>query len=414
MRPRAFPIRTLVPGRTLASEAEDLGLYAASAARSWAHFPHMLRVDGLDTRQVALLSDRARLLQIPVIEAMPYRHGADWSEGIMLSADTSAVGALARDVGMHDEAIERALSDLLSALAARTRRLNLPTAEIALGGESGPLLIGIVNVTPDSFSDGGRFLDPSKAVAHGLRLAEQGARFLDVGGESSRPGSEPVSPQEELRRVMPVVEALRAALPAGVHLCIDTMKPEVAREAVGAGVEIINDVSGLSADPRMRAAAAELAVPVIVNHMRGTPRTMQDAPAYRHTVLEVLADLDALVEAAVAEGVARERILVDPGIGFGKRTSDNLALLRHLPAVASMGRPVVVGVSRKRFLEIFDGGADAASAERAEATLVAETCAALGGASLLRTHDPARAARASVLAAALAGPIAGSPDSRRD
>lgn len=183
MTPRAFLIRSLVPAISLAREAEDLGLYAAAAARSWAHFPHLVRVDGLTMGQLKGLREKARLLDIPVAEAMPYRHQDDWSEGLVLRADTTTLGALSRDVTIGYGSLGRALSDLLGAIASRTRRLNLKTGELLLEGDPGAVLMGILNVTPDSFSDGGRFVDPERAIQHGLEMARQGARIIDVGGE---------------------------------------------------------------------------------------------------------------------------------------------------------------------------------------------------------------------------------------
>ncbi len=401
MTPRAFLIRSLVPGISISSEAEELGLYGAAAARSWSHFPHMLRVDGLSTAQVTALREKARLLQISAAEAMPYRHGVDWSEGLLLAGDTTSLAALARDISISYASVGRALSSLLETLGGRSFRLHLKSGDLTLGNEAGVALMGILNVTPDSFSDGGRFVEPQVAVEHGLKMAADGARLIDVGGESSRPRSVPVPEAQELSRVVPVIEKLRAALPAGVGISIDTMKAVVARAAVKAGADIINDVSGLSADSGMRAAAADLGVPVIINHMRGTPRTMQEMPSYRHVIPEVLADLDVLVEAAMRAGIEKERIIIDPGIGFGKRLSDNVAILRHLPAFVSAGRPLAVGVSRKSFLASLAPDAGPETDARGDATVAAETLAALGGAHILRTHDPARAERAVRLAEVL-------------
>ncbi|HKY32661.1 MAG TPA: dihydropteroate synthase [Candidatus Polarisedimenticolia bacterium] len=403
MTPRAFLIRSLVPTVGLAHDAEDLGLYAAAAARSWSHFPHMLRVDGLTTPQVAALREKARLLRIQVAESMPYRHGEDWSEGLVISADTVSLSSLARDISISYASVGRALSELLAALAQRTRRLHFRSGDLVLDRGAGGVLMGVLNVTPDSFADGGRHEGVEGSVEHGLRLAADGAAIVDVGGESTRPGAAPVSVEEELARTIPVVKKLRDALPAAVIVSIDTMKSEVARAAVDAGAELINDVSGLSADPAMRAAAASLGVHVVLNHMRGTPRTMQNAPSYRHVIPEVIADLSEAAEAARQEGIDPEKILIDPGIGFGKRLADNLAILRHLAAFASLGRPVVVGISRKSFLGklVPDEGAD--SVPRGDATLAAEACAMLAGAHIVRTHDPARAARAGRVAGAISG-----------
>ena len=212
-----------------------------------------------------------------------------------------------------------------------------------------PLLTGIINVTPDSFSDGGRFLDAEAAVEHGLRLAAEGADILDVGGESTRPGSEPVDVQEELRRVMPVVGTLckKTDLP----ISIDTSKALVARHAIHAGAEIINDVTALSGDPAMLPLAVETGCGVCLMHAQGAPRTMQDNPVYADVVAEVLEYLRACRDALLAAGIVQDRIVVDPGIGFGKTAEHNLKLLAHAWQFHSLGCPVLIGHSRKRFLD---------------------------------------------------------------
>ncbi len=222
----------------------------------------------------------------------------------------------------------------------------LRTRTLALG--TAPLLMGIINVTPDSFSDGGRFLDADDAVEHGLRLAAEGADLLDVGGESTRPGAPPVDVQEELRRVMPVLGALSKQ--TAVPISIDTSKALVARHALHAGAEIINDISALLGDPAMLPLAAEAGCGLCLMHMRGMPRTMQDEPVYADVVAEVLEYLRHRRDALLAAGIAQDRIAVDPGIGFGKTTAHNLQLLAHAWRLHALGCPVLVGHSRKRFL----------------------------------------------------------------
>jgi dihydropteroate synthase len=295
------------------------------------------------------------------------------------------------------------------ARAAETALADPPAHEIRCGGRTlraasldaggRPLVMGILNVTPDSFSDGGRYAEPAAAVARGEEMASQGADILDVGGESTRPGSSPVPAAEEIRRVLPVVEAL--AVKGAAPVSIDTTKAEVARAAVGAGASMINDVSGMTMDPGMPAVAAELKVPVVLNHIRGVPRTMQDSPRYEHVVLEVLLDLAVRVRAARLAGVAPSQILVDPGLGFGKRPEDNLALLRHFAVFRSLGCPVLAGASRKSFLGAVTGRG---VRDRAAATLAAEVLAAAAGAHILRTHDPASAVDALKVAQAVAHP----------
>jgi dihydropteroate synthase len=246
-----------------------------------------------------------------------------------------------------------------------------------------PLLMGVLNVTPDSFSDGGRWLDPEVAVQHALQLIEDGADLLDIGGESTRPGAEPVSADVELARVLPVVQALRALVE--IPISIDTTKAEVARAALDAGADVINDVSGLLFDPAMAPLVAERRASAIVMHMQGEPRTMQDAPHYGDVVTEVAAWLEARVVALVRSGIDADRILVDPGIGFGKRLEDNLALLRALPQLSAGGRPRVVGASRKRFLGILLD--EPVPERRVEGDLAVAAHCRAAGIEVLRVHD---------------------------
>jgi len=247
-----------------------------------------------------------------------------------------------------------------------------------------PCIMGIVNVTPDSFSDGGRFAERDAAVAHGLRLVAEGAAIVDVGGESTRPGSEPVSTGEELRRVVPVIEALRTALGERALVSVDTSKAEVARTALAAGADMVNDVTALRGDPRMAAVVAEAGCPVCLMHMLGEPRTMQDAPRYGDVVADVCGFLEERLAFAVSAGVAAEAVLLDPGIGFGKTLAHNLALLAGLDRVAALGRPVVLGASRKRFLGELLG---AESQERVVGTAVTTALGLARGAAVFRVHD---------------------------
>ena len=282
----------------------------------------------------------------------------------------------------------------------------LPGSIAAAGGtlEYGrrALVMGIVNTTPDSFYPPSRRRGAA-AVEAALRMAEQGADLIDLGGESTRPGAEPVAAEEEIRRVVPAVEAVAAA--GGPPLSIDTSKAEVARAALDAGAAMVNDVSGLR-DLGLRRLVAERGVPVVVMHLRGTPRTMQQRVHYDDTVGEVLGELKQRLNDAFAAGIGRRQLIVDPGIGFGKRAGDNLRLLQGLPVLRALG-PVLVGVSRKSFL-------GAAPEERLAGTIAANTIALLRGADLLRVHDVAPAVRAVRLAAALdaAGETAPEPVSR--
>jgi len=242
--------------------------------------------------------------------------------------------------------------------------------------------MGVLNVTPDSFSDGGRFLAADDALAQGLALVREGAAIVDIGGESTRPGSDPVAADEELRRVLPVVEALADRV--GVPISVDTMKAEVARRALGAGAALINDVSALRADPAMVEVVAELGAPVCLMHMQGAPKTMQEAPHYDDVVDEVLQFLEERMAFALARGVAEDQLLLDPGIGFGKTVEHNLTLLRHLDRVVALGRPVVLGTSRKRFLGAILGSEPG---ERVIGTVTTTVVGLLAGAHVFRVHD---------------------------
>lgn len=246
--------------------------------------------------------------------------------------------------------------------------------------------MGIVNVTPDSFSDGGVFFEPRAAIAHGVALVEAGAALIDVGGESTRPGAEAVDVREELRRVLPVVRAL--AEHSSVPVSIDTTKAEVARAALDAGARMVNDVSGGTADPGLLQVVAAAGAAYVAMHMRGTPRTMQRAPHYDDVVGEVSAELRARIERALAAGIDARALLADPGIGFAKTPAHNVALLRALPDVAArVGMPLIVGTSRKSFL-----GGDLAG--RDDATLATTVWCFEEGAAFVRVHDVAGSRRA--------------------
>lgn len=243
-------------------------------------------------------------------------------------------------------------------------------------------LMGIVNVTPDSFSDGGLYLDPEKAVSHGLELIDEGADLLDLGGESTRPGADPVAPQEELRRVIPVVERLAER----ARVSIDTGKAVVAEAAIGAGASMVNDVTALRGDPEMAGVCAEAGVEVVLMHMLGEPRTMQDDPRYEDAVEEVLEFLLERARFAERAGIASEKIWIDPGIGFGKTAEHNFALLAATDRFVATGYRVLVGPSRKRFIGSVDGSGES---ERVGGTIAACLAAARKGAAAVRVHDVA-------------------------
>jgi dihydropteroate synthase len=255
--------------------------------------------------------------------------------------------------------------------------------------------MGVLNVTPDSFSDGGRFVDPEAAVAHGRTLFAEGAGLVDVGGESTRPGAAPVSAAEEIGRVEPVIEGLR-----GIPVSIDTSKAEVARRALELGVELVNDVTALRGDPAMAEVVAAGDAFVCLMHMQGEPRTMQVAPKYDDVVGDVLAFLEDRLAFAVESGIREERICVDPGIGFGKTPDQNLELLHRLEELQALGRPLVVGVSRKSTLGKITGDPSATTGSVA-ASLGAAVAAFARGASIVRAHDVRETVEALAVAAAV-------------
>lgn len=262
-----------------------------------------------------------------------------------------------------------------------------------------PRVMGIVNVTPDSFSDGGQFLSTADGIEHARRLIAQGADILDIGGESTRPGATPVSEFDEILRVVPLIEAIRAA--SDIPLSIDTMKPAVARAAVKAGATIWNDVTALRVSPDAPEVAAELGCEVVLMHMLGQPGTMQDAPRYGDVVAEVEAFLLARAFTAMAAGVAKEKIWLDPGIGFGKTLEHNLSLLAALPRFVALGYPILLGASRKRFIAGLDPSAGEAT-DRLGGSLAAHLAGAAAGVAAVRVHDVRETVQALDVQAAIA------------
>jgi dihydropteroate synthase len=260
----------------------------------------------------------------------------------------------------------------------------------------GPFLMGIVNATPDSFSDGGRFLEPDAAVAHALRLADEGADLVDVGGESTRPGAPAVAAGEEIARVVPVIERLRARGLA-IPISVDTTKGTVARAALAAGADLVNDVSGLG-DPDLGRAVAGAGVPIVLMHTRGTPADMQSRARYADVAAEVCAELEAALARADAAGIARARVILDPGIGFAKTAEQSVELLARVGELRRLGCPLLVGPSRKSFIGKLTG---APPGDRVPGTIVAVTACVLSGVELLRVHDVAACRQAALVAAAV-------------
>jgi len=268
-----------------------------------------------------------------------------------------------------------------------------------------PKIMGVINVTPDSFSDGGQFAEPGTAVAHGRRLVDEGAHILDIGGESTRPGAQAVCEEEELARVVPVIEGL-AGENLGVEISIDTAKAAVAEAALDAGAGIVNDVTAFRSAPELASLVAERGARCCLMHMLGEPRTMQRDPRYGEVVSEVKSFLEERLAFAVSAGVEEDRVWLDPGIGFGKTVEHNLELLRRLDELVAIGRPIVVGTSRKSFLGKLTGGRS--ESERLPGTIATNVLALERGASVFRVHDVAQVADALAVAAATVG----GPDSR--
>jgi dihydropteroate synthase len=292
--------------------------------------------------------------------------------------------------------------DLIIAMLRRRKfKLRLPSRTLLLGERT--LLMGVLNVTPDSFSDGGLFLDADAAVTRALELERAGADIIDIGGESTRPGSRGVSSDEELRRILPVLEKLRGKIK--IPISVDTSKSEVAEAAAAEGAEILNDVTSLRNDPRIAEVARRRKLPLILMHMRGEPRTMQKGPFAKDAVRDVLAGLRRAIALARRAGLARSQIIIDPGIGFGKSYSQNFELLARLPELAKLGFPILIGTSRKGFIgRTLEGNASASApkSERIWGTAATVAASILQGAHIVRVHDVAEMAEVARVADVLA------------
>lgn len=305
-----------------------------------------------------------------------------------LIRELAAQGA---DAAFLSEAIASTLSDY----SRREFVLNTSLGQVRMG-EGPPLIMGILNCTPDSFSDGGKFLDPEAAVAHGLKMVREGASIVDVGGESTRPGSPPVTPADQKSRVVPVIRAL--AEKAGCQVSIDTSSAEVAEAALDAGATMVNDITALAGDARMGPLVAARHCPVVLMHMKGTPRTMQKAPFYRDVIGEITSFLRETIDRAIETGIDREQVIVDPGLGFGKTTEHNLEIMQRLRVFSSLGRPILVGPSRKSFIGKVT---DAPVESREIGTGAAVALETIAGAQIIRVHNVAEMKQAALLAHAV-------------
>jgi len=380
---------------TLLASHTPEAVRAALTARGWDAQPAWFAATGV--QPLAVIFDDVTDAEREALVHWGAKAGADVLTGArwaLVSAAASRLAPLARPdrVPAGLERLGPELGRLLAAHAEPTRVWEIARQRVALDH---PVIIGILNVTPDSFSDGGRFATVDRAIAQAERLLADGCELLDVGGESTRPGAATVALEEEIARVVPVIEQLvrRRLGPVSV----DTRKAPVARAAIAAGAAVVNDVSGLAFDPALAPVAADAGVGVILMHMRGTPDTMDSLATYRHVAAEVAAELDAAARRAEQGGVARERIVVDPGFGFAKQPEQNFRLLDELASVVALGYPVAVGPSRKRFL----GHATGRPVEdRDRATAVACALAWERGARLFRVHDAALAREALRVACA--------------
>jgi dihydropteroate synthase len=322
--------------------------------------------------------------------------------GLALPLTGGRAYALVEVIERNGSKIDRRIVPITKSPSPAKREREGSIAKQWEGEGSNAIVMGIVNATPDSFSDAGQHFEPGRAIAHAKAMIESGAGIVDIGGESTRPGAGPVDPEEEIRRVLPIIAGIRAAAAAaGAVISIDTRNARTMQAALAAGVGMINDVSALTHDPASLSIAAASDVPVVLMHMQGEPGTMQQAPAYDDVVLDVYDYLEARIAAAEAAGIARARILVDPGIGFGKTVTHNLALLDQLSLFHGLGVPLLVGVSRKGFIARLSAGEP--SGKRLPGSLAAALAATQQGAHIVRVHDVPETIQALRIAVAIDG-----------
>ena len=355
-----------------------------------------LKVEGIDPRTANIL--KQEMLSLGGDAALDGR-GLDCSaqstDGLLMGNQKQFEKLIQKlESYPHIQKIGHALKEALQNILKNRFTLRCRRRTFSLGERT--LLMGVLNITPDSFSDGGLFSDKDKAIAHGLKMAEEGADIIDIGGESTRPGSKPLGLEEELSRVLPVIEVLSRE--CDVPISIDTYKSEVASRAIEAGAEIINDISGLRFDPELASVAAKADTPIILMHIRGTPETMQKDVHYDSLFSEIIVYLKESIRRAESAGVDPEQIVVDPGIGFGKTLEDNLLIIKHLPEFRILGKPILLGTSRKTFIgKILGAGPD----QRLEGTLSSIAIGVLNGAHIIRSHDVLQAKRATAVADAI-------------
>jgi len=357
-----------------------------------------LKVEGIDPRTANIL--KQEMLSLGGDAAIDGR-GLDCSvqstDGLLMGSQKQFEKLIQKlDVYPHLQKVAQALKETFQNMFKNHFTLRCRRRTFNLGERT--LLMGVLNITPDSFSDGGRFFDKDKAIARGIKMAEEGADIIDIGGESTRPGSKPLGLEEELHRVLPVIEVLSRE--TDIPISIDTYKSEVASRAIEAGAEIINDISGLHFDPDLAGVAAKERTPIVLMHIRGTPETMQKDVHYDSLFSEIIAHLREGIERAESAGVDPDQIVVDPGIGFGKTFQDNLLLIKHLSEFRILGKPILLGTSRKTFIgKILGTDPD----HRLEGTLSSIAIGVLNGAHIIRSHDVLQAKRTIAVADAIRG-----------
>lgn len=355
-----------------------------------------LKVEGIDPRTANLL--KQEMLSVGGDAALD-RRGLDCSSsstGALLMGTEKQFEKLFSKLEQYPDLqpFGQSLKEILRNLSRAHYTIRCRKRTFTLGKQT--LLMGVLNVTPDSFSDGGIFFDKEKAIARGLKMVEEGADFIDIGGESTRPGSKPLGLDEELRRVIPVIEFL--AKKVDVPISIDTYKSAVAKKSIEAGAQIINDISGLHLDPSLSQVAAKEDVPLVLMHIRGNPETMQKNIHYESLFSEIIQYLKDSIQKAESAGVDPEKIIIDPGIGFGKTVEDNLLILKNLQEFKILGKPLLLGTSRKSFIGKI---LNADVTERLEGTLSTIVVGVLNGAHIIRCHDVIQAKRAIVIADAV-------------
>lgn len=355
-----------------------------------------LKVEGVDLRSAYLL--KQEMLSIGGDAALDKRGldcSADQTNAILIGTRKQfEILILKLDQYSNLKSLSLSLKDTLNNISKSNYTLRCRKQTLTLGKRT--LLMGVLNVTPDSFSDGGLYFDKEKAIAHGLRMIEEGADIIDIGGESTRPGSKPLGLEEELHRIIPVIEFL--VKESDIPISIDTYKSAVARKAIEVGAEIVNDISALRFDPDLAKLVAKEDVPLILMHMRGVPETMQKDVHYDSLFSEILQYLKDSIKRAEADGIAPEQIIIDPGIGFGKTIEDNLLIIKNLSEFRILGKPILLGTSRKSFIGKILG---AEIGDRLEGTLSSIAIGVLNGAHIIRCHDVLQAKKAIAVADAI-------------